>query len=651
MNTGKIMIIVFLMVFIFVLYIFAASQSNKLKVAAVFGDHMVLQRDMPVAVFGDAGKGEEITVEMAGQTATAKAGKDGSWTAELQPLKAGGPYEMTIKGKNDTVVIKDVLVGDVWFCSGQSNMEWQLMHATDGMEELKNFKTNPNIRLFLQEQIAKPKPAKDAGGAWTVCDAENAGNFSAVAYFFGSDLQKELNVPIGLIDSSWGGTPIEIWMDESLLKGNPITQPIVDRWKANPVFDWKNWNYGKGMNYKIEVKDIQFISSPGKEQPAYVKVYQSAQGTFGGTWTTWAKPGSTADFKSTGKTGDLSGIMGFNAWAGAGTVLNNGQEVDLSAYDKIIFKVRGIGKFSVSLDQNTITDFDYYSSPDYDAEKSWKDISIPMTAFKQGGWGVAKPFTQNAIKQFQFNIKSATVELPSSLYNGMVAPFERFKIKGVIWYQGETNADRAVQYSMLLPEMISSWRKAWLEGDFPFIIVQLPNYMARKTQPSESAWAELRDAQLVALGLSNTAVVSTIDIGDANDIHPRVKKPVAGRLANAAMVMAYGKQGPATGPVYKSMSIDKNKIIITFTNTGSGLTAKDGDLKGFAIAGDDRQFKWAKAEIKDNTVVVWSDDIKDPKAVRYAWADNPECNLYNKEGLAASPFRTDTWPGVTDDKR
>lgn len=205
MNITKICVLCLLVLFLFVLYAFASKQKDKLKPASVFGDHMVLQRDMPLTIFGDAGWGEAITVEIAGQTVSAKAGKDDSWAAELQPIKAGGPYEMTIKGKDDTMTFKDVLSGDVWFCSGQSNMEWQLMHAIDGMEELKNFKANPNIRLFLQEQIALPKPAKDAGGAWTVCDAENAGNFSAVAYFFGSDLQKELNVPIGLIDSSWAG--------------------------------------------------------------------------------------------------------------------------------------------------------------------------------------------------------------------------------------------------------------------------------------------------------------------------------------------------------------------------------------------------------------------------------------------------------------
>ena len=651
MNIMKVSVFCLVILFIFVLCVFALKQKEKLKPATVFGDYMVLQRDMPLEIFGQAARGETVTVEFAGQKVSATAGKDGSWLAELQPLKAGGPYEMTITARDETIIYKDVLMGDVWFCSGQSNMEWQLMHTIDGEQELKNFSVNPNIRLFLQEQIALAKPASDAAGAWTACDAENAGNFSAIAYFFGSKLQKDMNVPIGLIDSSWGGTPIEIWMDENLLKGNPVTQPIIDRWKASPVFDWKNWNYGKGMNYKIEISDIRFFSSTGKAEPAYIKMDQAGQGTFGGVWTTWAKPGSTLEYKSFGKAGSASGIMGFNAWAGAGTVLNNGQDVDLSVYDKIIFKVRGTGKFSISLDQNSITDYDNYASPDYDAEKEWKDISIPLTALKQGGWGIAKPFTQNAIKMFQLNVKSATVELPSALYNGMVAPFTKCRIRGVIWYQGETNADRAAQYGTLLPATIKSWRKAWAEGDFPFIIAQLPNYMARKAEPGDSAWAELREAQIKALGLSNTAVVSTIDLGDPNDIHPRIKRPAADRLATAAMVIAYGKDGPATGPVFDSMSIDKNKIIIKFRNIGKGLESRNGDLKGFSMAGDDRQFKWAKAEIKDDTVIVWNDEIKEPKAIRYAWADNPDCNLYNKEGLAASPFRTDDWPGVTENNR
>lgn len=636
---------------LFASWVIASQQNIKLQVSPVFGDHMVLQRDTPLKIFGQAAPGKSVAVEIAGQRVPGLANAKGEWSVKLKPMAAGGPYEMTITA-GEIIRLKDVLIGDVWFCSGQSNMEMALMMTSDGAEELRNFSTQPNIRLFLQQQVPAPKPLNDVHGSWTICDADNARNFSAVAYFFGKRLQKELNVPIGLIDSSWSGTPIEIWMQESLLKGKPETEPIIERWSKNPVFNWKNWNYGEGLNYRIEISDIRFFSSTGGAEPVYVKTTSQAEGRYGGTWNTWAKPGSSASFQGSGKSaaGKLSGIIGFNAWAGAGTVLKDGIEVDLSSFDTIEFKARGIGKFSLSLTQNSIADYDYYSSQDLDAGEEWHAYRIPMSSLKQGGWGLAKPFTQNAIVMLQFNIKSTTIELPSALYNGMVAPFTRYKIKGAAWYQGESNVGRAAQYRVLLPLMINNWRSSWGQ-DFPFLVVQLPNYLERRPDPGDSAWAELREAQLKAMDLPDVAVVPIIDLGDANDVHPRLKQPVGERLAKAALVIVCGREGPATGPIYESMSISGKRLIIKFKNTGTGLISKGGDLKGFAVSGEDMIFKWARAEIRDDTVVVWNDDIREPKAVRYAWADNPECNLYNKEGLAASPFRTDDWPGITDNNR
>lgn len=630
------------------LAVISTAAPSKLEVNPVFTSHMVLQRDIPFEIFGTAGPGKRVNVEIAGQKASGIADGYGDWTVKLEPITAGGPREMIIKCGRETITLEDVLAGDVWFCSGQSNMEWTLANTNDGAEELKNFKPQPNIRLFLQQQIPSPKPLKKAAGAWTECTSQTAANFSAIAYFFAKNFQKENNIPIGLIDSAWGGTPIEIWMKESLLKGNPKTQPILDRWKSNPVFDWKTWNNGAGMNYGMDISDIRFISSAGNVEPMYVNVTNSTGTGLGGSWSSWAKPGSTAVFDGGAKTGKLSGIIGFNAWAGAGTPLKAGEEADLSAYDTLSFKVKGTGRFSVGLTQKTIADYDYYSSQDYDATKKEREISIPIASLKQGGWGLAKPFTQSAVVQLQFNIKSMTVELPSALYNGMVTPFSRYKIKGALWYQGENNAWKAAQYKVMLPLMIKNWRDIWNIGDFPFIVVQLTNFMERKAKPGESAWAELREAQLTALELPNTAVVPIIDIGDAKDIHPRYKEPVAARLAHAALVMLNLKDPPATGPIFDRMEITGNKVTIRFKNVRRGLEAKNGDLKGFAIAGEDKVFKWAKAEIKDDTVIVWADNVAEPKAVRYAWADNPECNLYNKEGLAASPFRTDDWPGLGD---
>lgn len=623
------------------------TDMNALKLNSFFTDHMVIQRNVVFNVYGEAGPGADVKVEFAGRSADTKADNKGKWRAELQPLNAGGPYEIKVSSGGALVVLKDVLVGDVWFCSGQSNMEWSMLNSDDGAQELKKITVKPNIRLFQQAQIPAPKPLAEPAGKWTVCERGSLQFFSAVAYYYGLKLNEELNVPIGLINSSWGGTPIEIWMDSNVLKSSAETASILERWKNNPVFDWKTWNDGKGMNYELEISELKFYSSGKKTEPLAVKFSGESEGMLGGHWQAWAKPGSVANVSTKGKSGMISGIIGFNAWAGAGTLLNDGADFDLSKYDELSFKVRGNAKFSLSLCQDSIDDYDYYSTADYEAGRQWQEIKVPIAALKQAGWGRAKKFTPEAIKQIQFNIKSITVELPSALYNGMVEPFAKFPITGVIWYQGESNAGRAHQYRKLLPMMINNWRDIWKIGDFPFLVVQLPNYMERKTEPSESEWAELREAQLMALNLPNTAVVSTIDLGDPNDVHPRVKKPVGDRLAQAALNIAYGKDVVPMGPVYHSMKLDGNRVEVSFKYVGKGLKSKEQELKGFTVAGADRKFVNAKAEIKGEKVYVWNDGIKEPAAVRYAWADNPECGLYSRDGLAASPFRTDDWPGLT----
>ncbi len=648
----KLVIILFVLFMIMVSFVLGAKVDTNLKLANVFTDNMVLQRNNEILIYGYGTAGNEVTIEFIDEKVSTKINDKGEWKIKLKSRDAGGPYEIKVTSGKEQVSIKNVLIGDVWFCSGQSNMEWQLMHTKDGAEELKNFKDNDKIRFFTQQQLPSPYPLREVQGQWQLCNKENAQNFSAVAYYFGKKIYEETGIPLGLINSSWGGTPIEIWLDAELLKGNPITEPILKKWNSMSLFDWKKWNYGRGLNYNIEFSDLKFVPKSKAKKTLYIRSCEECTGDSGGYWSTWAKSGSTANYMNKKEKGFISGIIGFNAWAGAGTMLNNNEIIDLSDYEFIEFKVRGNGKFSISLTQPSIEDYDYYSSIDFEATPVFQNIRIPISSLRQGGWGVAKPFTQNAIKQFQFNIKSTTVELPSVLYNGMVVPFADFKIKGVIWYQGESNAERAKQYETLLPLMIKNWRDLWKQ-EIPFIIVQLPNFMQKKSQPAESSWAELREAQLKTMfKLPFVVTVSTIDLGDENDIHPKVKKPYGDRLANAALVLLYGKKGVLTGPLYDSMEIKENKIYIKFKNAGSGLVSKNGELNGFAIAGADKNFRWAKAEIKSNdTVVVWNDDVKDPVAVRYAWADSPECNLYNKEGLAAFPFRTDEWEGMTEKNR
>jgi sialate O-acetylesterase len=494
--------------------------TADVKLPAVIGDNMVLQRHISVPIWGTADPNEKVTVTLGKQKLIANADKDGKWSVKLKSLNAGGPYELTVAGKNK-IVLKNVLVGDVWVCSGQSNMQWDVRNSLNADKETAEAKY-PMIRFFTVKRVVSDKPLKETEGKWDECTPETVPGFTAVGYFFGRDLHKSLNVPIGLIHTSWGGTPAESWTSKETLESDPDFKPILERWDKNVA------DYPQALkNYQEQLdqwdKDEQKAKADGKPEPK--------------------KPNPPGDPKN---------------------------------------------------------------SP----------------------W------------------------MPSSLYNAMISPLIPYGIKGAIWYQGESNADRAYQYRKLFPAMITNWRKAWGQVNFPFLFVQLANFMDAKPEPAESAWAELREAQSMTLSLSNTGMAVAIDIGDAKDIHPKNKQDVGHRLALNALAIAHGRNAEFSGPVYQSMTTVGNQIQLKFRHIGGGLVAKNNEpLKGFAIAGEDHKFVWADAKIDGETVVVWSDKVSQPMAVRYAWADNPVCNLYNKADLPASPFRTDDWKGVTADKK
>jgi sialate O-acetylesterase len=480
----------------------AAEPRAELKLHSLFQDHMVLQSDFACPIWGTAEAGDEVRVSVGNQKKTAKAGADGKWSLKLDPLKAGGPHELTAAGKN-TVVLKDVLVGEVWVCSGQSNME-MVVSSSNNFEQEKAAANFPNIRHFLVKKNPQDAPVSEVSGSWKPATPENVGGFTAVGYFFGRELHQKLNVPVGLIHTSWGGTAAELWTSKPALEANATLKPIVD-------------NFSKRME-------------------AYEK--------------------------------------------------------QLAAHPEALEKAKAENK----------------PAP--------KAPNKPMA--------------------------------PSCLYNGMIAPVLPYGIKGVIWYQGESNAGNARQYQTLFPEMIKNWRKDWGQGDFPFGFVQLANYKSNKAenleQPVESNWAELREAQTLTLSLPNTGMAVIVDIGHPTDIHPKNKQDVGKRLALWAQSQVYGKDLVYSSPLYESLKVEDNKARLSFKHAGSGLEAKGGKLTGFAVAGEDKTFHWADAKVDGNTVLVWSDKVAKPVAVRYAWADYPDCNLYNKEGLPASPFRTDDWP-------
>jgi sialate O-acetylesterase len=474
------------------------------KLPALISDGMVLQQGINAPLWGWADEGESVTVEIQNQKVMAVA-KDGKWVAMLKPLKAGGPFTLTINGKNK-IEFKNVLVGEVWICGGQSNMEWRLRQTTNAEADMAaaNY---PKIRLFTVPRLEVDKPVADVKGEWKECTPETAGAFSAVGYFFGRDLYKAQNVPIGLINNAVGGSPAESWMSENALSSD--------------------------AEYK------QFAA----EYPKKMEQYALA------------------------------------------------------------------------------------------LEKQKEEAEKAKAENKPAPRAPGKPW------------------MPAGLYNGMLAPLAPYPIKGVIWYQGEANAGRAYQYRRLFPAMIANWRSTWGEGDYPFLFVQLAAFGPNSNKLGESDWAELREAQLMTLTSSpKTGMALAIDFGTYDDIHPRNKQPVGARLALAARGIAYGEKIVYSGPVYQSMKVEGDKVSLNFKHTGGGLEAHDGELKGFLIAGDDKVWREAKAEIKGDRVIVSSPEVSKPVAVRYGWAKYPTCNLYNKEGLPATPFRTDDWPGVTMSK-
>ena len=482
---------------------------------------MVLQQGKAAHIWGWSEPNEQIAVSVSWRATSweVTADKEGKWSFEMSPPKTAGPHEMTVGSKN-TITIKNILVGEVWVCSGQTNMQMSVRSSANAEQEIAGA-DYPNIRLFTVNQSVADKPQSDCVGNWTTCSPETVPGFSAVGYFFGRELHKELNVPIGLIHTSWGGTPAESWTRRGALESVPDCLPILER------FDEAMAKY-----------------------PEAKKKYDE----------------------------------------------------DVIKWKEAAEKAKAEGK---------------------------KPPGRPHAPF-----GPGNPHS------------------PAGLYNAMIAPLIPFAIQGAIWYQGESNAGRAYQYRKLFPAMITNWRQDWGQGNFSFLFVQLANFMAVEPEPVDSAWAELREAQLMTLALPNTGMAVIIDIGEASDIHPKNKQDVGKRLALWALVKTYGKTLVYSGPIYKSMKTEGNKITLEFEHVGGGLVAEGGEPpKGFAIAGADRKFVWADAKIEGDTVVVSSDEVSEPAAVRYGWANNPVCNLYNKEGLPASPFRTDAWPGVTADKK
>jgi sialate O-acetylesterase len=635
---------------IFLLQIAAHAQITLPK---VFGDSMVLQRGIKIPVWGNSTPGAVVVAKLGNVQATAKADQQGKWLIKFPVFKAGGPYvlEITESGKPDSKIkLKGILIGDVWLASGQSNMEWQVQQAKDASKEIANANF-PKIRFLVVEHSKQVKPQSDIfAGKWKVCDAANVKDFSAVAYYFARKIHHDQNVPVGVIQSTWGGTPIEAWTSRDMLLTSPITKA---RTLSNDTLAPDREDFVQDSLNGIRFWEIVYNPQNNADKIVPAAAYDDAG------WKTIEMPNVIKD----------SGV----AYSEGMVWLRKKITLPESFDQKNVTINLGHPEMNYSLYFNgqEICKNVWYANPTH-------SYTIPASVVQRGentiavriamlwGGGGLNPADEIYITDgsskislggkwlYKKDLETALPKMlnyhynPAVLFNNMINPVIPYGIRGFLWYQGESNAAAAYDYRQLFPMLIADWRKRWQQGNCPFLFVQLANYMKAKPHPSESEWAELREAQTLTLSQPNTGMACTIDIGEANDIHPKNKQEVGRRLALVANKMVYKQECIASGPTYKTSLKERNRIRIIFTNTGKGLSIKDGkELKGFAIAGHDRKFYWAKAIIQGNDVVVYSDKVAEPVAVRYAWADNPECNLVNSEGLPAIPFRTDEWKGIT----
>jgi len=677
----------FLTPLLFALTSVAAAQAD-ISLHALFTDHAVFQSGKPVPVWGWASPSATITVRIGEQEHKTQTGKDGQWRVTLAPLVSGQSYEMTVTGDGERSV-KDIVAGEVWLCSGQSNMQWPVKKAANAVKEAAAAQY-PGIRLFTVKTKASATPEKNVEGQWQVCTPETAPEFSAIGYYFGRKLHADLASPVGLINSSWGGTPIEAWTPLEALKTLPFFAQSQKQ-------------------YENEVKNEKAIVADHAQDSIYWNRHKTEwngdcedpgnRAVFRG-WadpefddSAWKKCQAPTDFVTLGL--NLDGVVWFRKsieippeWEGMDLTLHINRIDDM---DTTYFNGNKIGATGKETEKFWEKDR-RYTVPATEVKAGKALIAIRIFDKSGNGGFLSDPLFFRIVPTYPDSTAVAPRELslagewrysiehqfeepkwkvygqhllrlkgskhehaPGNLYCAMIHSLTSYPIAGALWYQGENNVGKAANYASLLKTMISSWRSAWSAAgvqDLPFFVVQLANYNARKSDPASSAWAELRESQAQVLSLKKTGLVTAVDLGaDGSDIHPKDKQEVGRRLALSALATVYGKPLITSGPSVKKSTFSDGVARIEFDSVAAGLQVKGQALKSFAVAGENRRFYWAHAVLEGDTLTLRAPEVPHPVAARYAWADNPEITLYNSEGLPAFPFRTDDWPKITEDRR
>ena len=642
---------------IFLVFLFLQAKS-QLHLSALFNDHMIIQRDKPVKIWGSARAGDSVFVNIGTIKAAAKTGNNRMWLITLPSFKAGGPYTLSIHTANESKIFSDVLFGEVWLCSGQSNMQFRVNQAINAKYEIHRG-NNPWIRqVTVPNKLSfHPEPFIDSI-QWMISTPQTTGEFTAVGYFFAKDIYERLKVPVGLIYDNWGGSNVESWISKESMMGSDELKDYAKQMPDN----WQETDARIEKQFRDTLSKRNNGTMPDDKEDYILKSDYSFSG-----WMSASAPGDLDWIGLPGYRGEvfmareiiidsvqasLPSVLSLGTKENRVSIFLNGKPLSLSSDKNILISIsphswkEGRNILLIKIGNQNVAD-DMTIGIHGSGDQLYIDFDGEKISLADEKWKMIPLLNQPHHLTHWMNYEGTII------YNAMIHPIIPFSIRGVLWYQGEANVDHANEYSRTFPLLIRSWRKEW-NDEFPFLFVQLASFGSDESSNAGNKWPELREAQLKTLSLPKTGMAVTTDVGEAKDIHPKNKQTVGHRLAAIALNEVYGFSQTGSGPVYRGVSFSKGEATLSFGSIGKGLYAKSryGQLTGFEIAGPDRKFYFADAKILGEKIIVRSDSVPNPVAVRYGWSNAPlDINLYNVDGYPASPFRTDQWPGVTDSAR